>query len=582
MEPGVRQIKKKVNRLLEQRRVLVMSSLATTVFILLIRLLGILQFWELQAFDRLLQMRPPEPIDERIVIVTVGEAEMQNLGQALISDQVMADLLNQIKAQKPQVIGLDFYRNLPTDPGHAALTQVLQSTPNLIGITKVIGDDKSPPIPGNPILVKADQIAASDIVIDLDGRVRRGLLLPNPSADPLREGLSFKLALTYLDSQGIKLDATAALLKLNGVTLVNFTPNDGGYIDSDAGGYQILLNLHSAPKSFRMVAARELLAGKLPPDALKDKIVILGSTLGGQADAFLTSYSSFGGNSPTIMYGVELQAHFTSQIISAVLDHRPLIQVLPDWAEGLLILGFASLASWFNSQGAAYLHKYMLTLASIAALLVISYGLLWQSGWWLPVVPCTIAILLGAMTMLIYSAQKLRTLSTRDDLTQLSNRRVFSEYLDREWYRAMRGQVPISVLLCDVDYFKSYNDTYGHLEGDECLYQVARAIEQAVKRSSDLVARYGGEEFIVLLPNTDVQGAITVAKSIQTQLIGKNLPHRGSQVAQFVTLSMGVVSLIPRQNMMPNDAINEADSALYVAKASGRNQFVLQVSQELG
>ena len=417
MEPSVRRFKRKVNRFLGQRRIVVIMSLATAGFILLLRLLGVLQFWELQAFDRLLQLRPPTPIDQRIVIVTIGEAEMQKLGQSLISDQVMADLLTKITAQQPQVIGLDFYRNLPTDPGRGALDQVLRSTPNIIGITKVIGDNKLPAIPGNPTLVKAGQVAASDVVIDLDGRVRRGLLIPNPDADMPLGGLSFRLALTYLANQGIKPDATSDLLKLRCVKFTNFAANDGGYVGADAGGYQILLNPRGASGSFTMIAADDVLAGRLPPKALKGKIVLLGSTLGGQADAFFTSYSSFGGNSPTIMYGVELQAHLTSQIIGAVLDRRPLLQVVPDGAEGLMILLCAGLASLINNQGSTYLRKSLLTGALIGVLLVASYGALLH-GWWLPVVPCTIASFIGSIAMLTYSAQKLKTLSARDDLTQ--------------------------------------------------------------------------------------------------------------------------------------------------------------------
>jgi adenylate cyclase len=556
-----------------------MSCLASTIFILLIRLLGILQFWELQAFDRFLQFRPMEPIDERIVIITVGEAEMQSFKQSLISDQIMADLLTKIKAQKPQVIGLDFYRNLPTDPGREALAEVFRSTPNLIGISKVIGDDKLPTIPGNSILVQAGRVAASDVIIDLDGRVRRGLLIPNPDAAQPLNGLSLQLALTYLEHQGISPDPNSALLKLREAKFVNFAPNDGGYISSDAGGYQILLNPRGPSGSFRMFGALDVLAGTLPPQALAGKVVLIGSTLGGQADAFFTSYSSFKGSSPLIMYGVEMQAHLTSQIISAVLDRRPLIHVLPDWAEGLLILLLAGLASFTNGQGFTYPLKFLITAGLNGALLATSYGAILH-GWWLPVVPCMLAILAGAVMMLTYNAQKLKTLSARDELTQLANRRMFGEFLDREWYRAMRWQTPISLILCDVDYFKIYNDTYGHIEGDECLYQVARVLEQSVKRSADLVARYGGEEFIVLLPNTDANGAISVAKTIQANLAAADLPHRGSSVSKCVTLSMGVVSLIPSRNMVPNSAINEADSALYVAKASGRNQFVLQVSQD--
>lgn len=170
--------------------------------------------------------------------------------------------------------------------------------------------------------------------------------------------------------------------------------------------------------------------------------------------------------------------------------------------------------------------------------------------------------------------QKLQRLAYIDGLTQIANRRQFDEQLIVEWRRMKWERLPLSVILCDVDYFKQYNDTYGHQGGDDCLCAVAGAIATAARRPSDLAARYGGEEFAVLLPSTSLEGAMEVARVIQTNIKDLQLPHRQSQVSQYVTASFGVASIIPTEVDAPEKLLLQADRALYQAKISGRDRVL--------
>ncbi|MEH2078864.1 MAG: diguanylate cyclase [Nostoc sp.] len=168
--------------------------------------------------------------------------------------------------------------------------------------------------------------------------------------------------------------------------------------------------------------------------------------------------------------------------------------------------------------------------------------------------------------------QQLENLVMVDELTQIANRRCFDNRLNSVWQYFSREQGFVSLLLCDIDYFKQYNDTYGHATGDDCLRFIAKAFKQSVKRSGDLVARYGGEEFVVILPNTASDGAFYVAQEIHKALEQLNITHAASAVKHHVTLSIGIATVIPTPNIVPLDLIEAADQALYQAKANGRNR----------
>ena len=171
--------------------------------------------------------------------------------------------------------------------------------------------------------------------------------------------------------------------------------------------------------------------------------------------------------------------------------------------------------------------------------------------------------------------QELEKLVNTDGLTQIANRRCFDKCLEQEWQRLYREQQPLSLLLFDVDYFKRYNDSYGHQLGDECLIQIAQSVQEIVCRPADLVARYGGEEFVVILPNTDITGAIAIADRVHEAIQDLAIPHQASKINNLVTVSLGMTSLIPSSELSATDLIEQADQALYRAKQQGRNQSVI-------
>lgn len=170
--------------------------------------------------------------------------------------------------------------------------------------------------------------------------------------------------------------------------------------------------------------------------------------------------------------------------------------------------------------------------------------------------------------------QKLKNLAIVDSLTGIANRRKFDLKIEQEWLRLAREQAFLSLIMIDVDYFKLYNDAYGHQAGDDCLQQVAQTISRTVKRPADLVARYGGEEFAVILPSTDKIGATHVANCIRMAIEELKIPHTNSTVADYVTVSQGIATTIPDPDSLFESLICLADVALYEAKDRGRNSFV--------
>ncbi len=168
--------------------------------------------------------------------------------------------------------------------------------------------------------------------------------------------------------------------------------------------------------------------------------------------------------------------------------------------------------------------------------------------------------------------ENLQRLSDQDALTGVANRRSFEAHLAHEWSRAAREQTPLASIMIDIDYFKRFNDRYGHPRGDECLRQVARALAAPLKRPGDLLARYGGEEFVILLPWTGLPGAVALAEKLHGRVSALRIPHADSAAAPHVTISLGVACTIPTRQMKAGALIEAADQALYVAKEHGRNR----------
>lgn len=172
---------------------------------------------------------------------------------------------------------------------------------------------------------------------------------------------------------------------------------------------------------------------------------------------------------------------------------------------------------------------------------------------------------------LIEANKKLETYSYQDGLTGIANRRLYESTLESEWTRALRSQQPLSMIVIDIDHFKAYNDFYGHIEGDECLQQVAIALNDITTRSTDLCARYGGEEFVLFLPNTEKASAIALAEKARLAISELKIPHGASSSGDIVTISAGVSTVVPEKGVAPSSLFNITDKMLYQAKQNNRN-----------
>ena len=544
---------------------------------------GLTQSLEFTIFDQYFRLRPLEPPDPRIVVITISDTDITQLGHWPISDEVLARLLYKLKSQQPRAIGLDLYRDLPVEPGQQALVQAFQAMPNVIGIEKQLGTRH---VPAAAVLTQLNQVAMADIVEDSDGTVRRGLLSATDSDGQTHLGLGVVAALQYLETEKITLEALegASKLKLGQAMFEPFGSEDGGYVRADNGGYQILLNFRGSQKNFQSISITDVLNDKIPAGLLRDRIIFIGSTAESTNDYFLTPYDNGWTTQSPRTPGVFIHANLASQILSAALNKRAFIQVLPDPLEWLWALTWSivgTLLSWkilqavgLGNQHLIYIGVTVGVILTGGGLLSISY-LIFAKNLWIPVIPSLISLIVTAIANLILHGQRLQQLAYLDGLTQVANRRCFENQL------ASESQVPgyLSLLLCDVDFFKKYNDTYGHQAGDACLQQVASALRCAVRRS-DLVARYGGEEFAIILPHTDSEVATKIAERVVRQVRELKLPHASSTINDYVTLSCGVVSLKIDAQLLNDPTwshtslVTQADKALYTAKGQGRDRFV--------
>lgn len=384
-------------RIWQWRGVLLTASSVAAVVIAL-RLSGALQLSELVTLDQFFQLRPSEPADARIVLVTIDEADINRLGQWPMSDAVLAQLLDKLKQQQPRVIGLDLYRNLPVELGHQALVNVFTTTPNLIGIKKVVSNVDSTVVDAPPELHRLSQVSASDFVLDVDSRLRRNLLYLRDRDDQTILSLGARLAFIYLAAEGITpkiIDSQRQQFQLGKAVFSPLQQNDGGYIRIDAGGYQILSNFRKLQQGFRRISVTDVLNERIPPGLiresgeapLRDHIVLIGIEAESLKDNFYTSSTPSG----EALTGVEVHAQLTSQLISAALDGRPLLRVWPELLEWVWIVVWSVVGATLGWTLRSPQHTIVSALLCSVVLLTGAY-LLFLVGWWVIVVPplCTL------------------------------------------------------------------------------------------------------------------------------------------------------------------------------------------------
>ncbi|MEM9903749.1 MAG: CHASE2 domain-containing protein [Cyanobacteria bacterium P01_D01_bin.44] len=530
---------------------------------------GAFQYLEWLILDSYFLLRPAEPDDQRILIVTISEEDLAAIGTWPIPDGALATVISHLKHHRPSAIGLDIYRNLPVDPGYEQLVDVFESTPNLIGVEKVVGETVAPPHSLNP----AEQVGLSDLVVDKDGQVRRALLSLNTDNQQLKYGLATKLALIYLARESIfpEVDSNdLGMIRLGSAVINRFQKYDGGYIRGDAGGYQTLINFRGPAAQFESISLSAILDNQFSPEQVENRVVLIGSTATSINDLFYTPLSREQ-ESP----GVFIHAQIVSQILAAALDGRPLIKVFAEPTEYLWIFVWSSLGAgitYILQQRKTINRKFriielFIETGALGGGILISSFCLFLVGWWIPTGGAVIALLATNVSMLVVHNQQLQSLAISDGLTKVANRRYFDQYLAQ----TVQQKKGLALIICDVDYFKRYNDTYGHQAGDVCLQAVAQAI-RAVLRSSDIVARYGGEEFALVLPSANSEIALDIIHRVQRRIDRLQITHSGSEISDYITLSYGVSDISAEQTMSASELIHQADQALYCAKQAGRNQ----------
>lgn len=365
-----------------------------------LRLNGSLESLELAAWDYFVRLRPSEAVDSRIVIVEYNELDIRKLGHPL-SDEKLARLISILNQNQPRVIGLDLYRDLPVEPGSKQLEEVFESTPNLFGVQKVTGGNSGSVNP-SPQLKQLGQVAASDVVIDEDGRMRRSLLTLKSKDGEVLAGLGTQMALSYLESEDIYLevvDEQTLKYKLGKAIFVPLKKNTGSYVSSNIlGGYQILANFRNLRSGFPTISVSQVLEGKIPPNFFRDRIVLIGPTAASLDDFFLTPYRDRSS-------GVSIHGDIASQLISAALEGRPQIKVWSETYEYLWICGWSFVGATLIWMRRSRKNTSLLYSASLGVLLL-GFGLIGASylaflleAWWVPVVPGILALFGSAITV---------------------------------------------------------------------------------------------------------------------------------------------------------------------------------------
>jgi adenylate cyclase len=495
--------------------------------------LRLLQPLEQVAYQWLFQSRGALTWDDRVVLVTIDDASLRQLGQFPWSRDRYTQLLDVLQTAPPNVVAFDllFVEANPADQGLAEAMQAHHQVVLASGGTAM-----------------QSQLAPNDRL--RSAAIGQGHVWQTPDVDGLVRQVPAQVgelpSLSRSSLQAYRLFAAVPALATEPTTL---WPNWIGPI-----------------AQLPQYAFIDVLNGKVDPAVFQQKIVLVGVTAAG-LNPLVTPFDA----SPPAS-GVHLQATLLNNLLQQNLL-KP-VSGSGVWAGLLLsqVVWLGRLRRWpMGAQLGA-------TALLIGAWWIICGVALQRYAYLLPVVlPIALWLMTAVLHWIAVNIQleaknrQLNYLANIDELTQIANRRAFEQYLQQEWQRSRREQQPISLILCDVDFFKQFNDCYGHLVGDRALHQVAQALVASTKRPTDLVARYGGEEFAVILPNTGATGAQQLTARILSQMRAQLIPHAASAVSHYLTVSLGSVTVVPEGSIDWHNLIDGADRGLYQAKSQGRD-----------
>jgi adenylate cyclase len=472
-----------------------------------VRAAGWLQFLELTAYDyhiRLLSSGEVSPKDSPIVLIKVLEEDIRRHGHWPISDRTLASLLKALSGYKPRAIGLDIYRDIPVPPGSKELTDAFSTMQNVVTVKKM-GDGQSVSIP-QPYMVKnTDMVGFNDIIVDSGGIVRRGLLFID---DGRTTSYSFSLilAMLYLEKEGIVPQAderNEQYFRLGKTTHIPFESNDGGYVRADARGYQFLLDYSGYKTRFPAFSLTDALGGKIPEDAIKDKIVIIGVTAESLKDFFYTPFSR-GDESEQKMHGVKLHGHIADQLIKSALHGSTQKKYFSEMNEWLWIFLWGLAGGILGALGRSFGRSLLFGIISLSFLVLVTYYA-FRSGWWIPVVPPAMAWVLSNAGVTTYNA--FREKKDRALLMHLFSRHVSPDvakaiWQDREQFmdgnRPRSQKLTSTILFTDLKGFTSVSEKLEPQTLMDWLNEYMEAMAAIVIEHSGVINKYIGDSIMAI------------------------------------------------------------------------------------
>lgn len=531
-----------------------LAGLATATCVLMIVLSG--AAWRVDSWfhDAVLSHRDT-PVDDRIVIIAIDDKSLSALGRWPWQRHIHADLIDRLREAQPRAIAYDVMFSEPDrdDPqGDRALAEAIARNGRIV--LPVMVEPSEPtgtPVEVIPMPAMATAAAAlGHVAVDTDpDGVARSAYLRAGLGDPHWPGLAVALYLVAAGDEG-----RPTLPGLRAPETGNTSP----YLWHR--DYHVLVP-YAPTSDFQRVSLVDVLRGDVPNALLRDRLLLVGATASGMGDTISTPVSGAGSSIPGVVYQANLLNMLLQRntILPLALGTQLAMSLFAVLVPVLLLLRYRSRRAW-------------LIVAGAVIAIVLANVLLLKAGYWFPPMS-SLASLLGAFVLLTFlQLRSSHRLAHSDALTRLANRRLFDITLSRELAASRRSNLPLSLLLIDVDHFKHYNDHYGHQAGDEILRKVAWAVARHVSRPRDLAARYGGDELAAILPETSARDAHAIADAIVHDVFAQTIPHIGSRVAGQVTVSIGVAANKPHLNADPAVLFSRADAALYRAKELGRNR----------
>jgi len=501
-----------------------------------LRRTGSLESLELAAYDWYVRLQPevPEP-DSRIVLIEINEADIQSQAGWPLTDATVAKVLEILNRYHPRAIGLDIYRDIPVPPGGKELNTILAKNHNIIATMKFGGGEKASILPP-PALKDTDQIGFNDIIVDPGGIVRRGLLFLD-DGEKVYYSFALRLALLYLQTEGVtpKPDSVnPEYLQLGKTTIRPFGPNDGGYIGVDARGYQFLLNFRNSRKPFPSFSLSTLLSSQIHPEAIKDKIVLIGNKTEAVKDFFFTPFSR-GLQSDQQVSGVALHAHIISALLGFALQGGSPTLTLSDWQEGLWIFLWSLMG---GAMAVGVRSPWRFSFLVLCGLIIIASATYFAflRGWWMPLVPPAIAWFVSAAVITAYMSNKERV--ERASLMQLFSKHVSPEVAEVVWKERdqfldggrPRSQMLMStVMFTDLEGFTTVAEKMDPRTLIDWLNTYLETMAPLVTKYGGVVDAYAGDglkaDFGVPLPRTteaeisqDAVNAVNCALAMEREI----------------------------------------------------------------